>query len=943
MAVQIPSATRRLLQDYRDITLHPVSTTVTAAPTPANIYEWHGNLSFALSSTNTAFNIHFTLLFPSSYPAAPPSLLLATRLPHENVLVAVGGYKVCLDMLDEGLEMEYKGWSRAYTVRSILMQLEAFLTDESELVNDRLGTMDQARGDAARYVCKKCGSRSAKPWPAFPAAEAVNRRVVREVKRPRIVKRGVKVAEKGKQVGKRKADDNGWTEVHSKREEMEMKRRKGKSENGAPQQKEEKKKAVDFAAAAGKVMVIKPGHQIRHAPKLTELAELERLQIAPPQHARPAAPEGIQERPRDIHFASIERSHAGLFAKLPYEMMLQILLSGGLSARDVVNLSLTCRHNHSFCKDGYFWKAFFQRCYPNSTLVASTLDDWLAAFAQESNFAGSEMRCFASKVTMDEDVLGLPVDFSVNPKTKQVDYIYLVDSSDLLSRTAFMADGVRRTTWNREFSAWCPMFLSDEHFRRALPDIQEFMVKMSPELGTRIFSPRMVLSVIPKMMNTLVVLLMDEGEKVSTKAVEGYFMLHRLFRALVNEYPQLQVEIEERIRRVLEREDNRTKSALPNLGNFLPLLSVSEKYSWVTPGMSRAIIGESFDRGVIWAARENRGVLNVNKFPPSAVAANEAYLKLWLEPGRVSRRLLAFHVRLLYQLQQKPGSTSSVDDLATANDLLYGRPPRPVVDKFQRTVQKIMSLETWPQFFEAVFVPPPPMANLTALLQQSVRNSLRKRYHRAGMDFSRIQASGVSRLLLRGQSYSVPPKLAKLEMRESWRWESTRGRVYLDATCTAFDFSSKFVDEVTFSSRIALCRDENNRNATATLRHSGDEIDDAVCRGTHTIQVDLAQISTRSDVKALVFCMSAWQGARLREFKAPEVTLVDPGSKVELATYNFKNTGGEEGKSVVMAVLWRGKVGGKWELKALGDIGKGDLTRPEMLGEDMQKSLRKIW
>ncbi|KAF3914380.1 hypothetical protein ABW21_db0200723 [Orbilia brochopaga] len=943
MAVQLPSATRRLLQDYRDITLHPVSTAVTAAPTPANIYEWHGNLSFNVSAFSTAFTIHFTLLFPSSYPAAPPSLLLATRLPHENVLTAVGGYKVCLDMLDEGQEMEYKGWSRAYTVRSILMQLEAFLTDQSELVNARLGTLDQAREDALRHVCKKCGSRLAKPWPKFPTAEAVNRRVVREVKRPRIVKREVKVDAKGEPSGKRKANDDGWTSIHSKREEMEMKRQKGKAEEGAPKPKVEKKKVVDFAVAAGRVMVIKPGHQIRHAPKLTELIELEKLRIAPPLHARPAAPEDIEEQPRDTHFASIQRSHAGLFAQLPYEMMLQILLSGGLSARDVVNLSLTCRHIHSFCTDGYFWKAFFQRCYPNSTLVASTLDDWLAAFAQESNFAGSEMRCFASKVTMDEDVLGLPVDFTVNPKTKQVDYIYLVDSSDLLSRTAFMADGVRRTTWNREFSAWCPMFLSDEHFRRALPDIQEFMVKMSPELGTRIFSPRMVLSVIPKMMNTIVVLLMDEGEKVSTKAVEGYFLLHRLLRAMINEYPQLQAEIEERIRRVVEREDNRTKSALPNMGNFLPLLSVSEKYSWVTPGLSRAVIGEFFDRAVIWAARENRGVLNVNKFPPTAVAANESYLKLWLEPGRVSRRLLAFHVRLLYQLQQKSGIAPSVDDIATANDLLYGRPPRPVVDKFQRTVQKIMSLETWPQFFGAVFVPPPPMANLTALLQQSVRNSLRKRYHRAGMDFSRIQASGVSRLLLRGQSYSIPPKLAKLEMLESWRWESNRGIVYLDASCTAYDFSNKFVDEVTFDARIGLCKDEEKRNTTAALRHSGDEVDQSVCRGTHTIQVDLAQITARSDVKALVFCMSAWSGTRLREFKAPEVTLIDPQSKVELATYNFNNTDGEDGKSVVMAVLWRDRVGGKWELKAVGDIGKGDLTRPAVLREDMQKSLKKIW
>ncbi|EWC47541.1 hypothetical protein DRE_03161 [Drechslerella stenobrocha 248] len=936
MAVNLPAATRRLLQDYRDLAANPVSTTVVATPTPANIYEWHGNLAFALSAHT--FTIHFILLFPSTYPAAPPSLLLATRLPHENVLTAVGGYKVCLDMLDEGgnMDMEYKGWSRAYTVRSILMQLEAFLVDEKELVNRRLGTLSQAQSDASSFTCKKCGSR------AFPDAEAVSRRALTTVKRPRIVRRREPKTVVAKAETKRKEGDGEWSEVLSRREQ-----RKGEQSGAVAEKPQEKKKpTVNFAAAAGKVMIIKPGHQIRRAPKIVSLAELEKLRVTVPEHARPAAPEDIEEQPREVHLKSIERSNAGLFAKLPYEMMLQILVSGGLSARDVVNLSLTCHHVRSFCTDGYFWKAFFQRYYPHSTLVASTLDDWLAAFAQESNFAGSEMRCFASKVTMDEDVLGLPVDFTINPKTKQVDYIYLVDSSDLLSRTAFLADGVRRTTWNREFTAWCPMFLSDEHFRRALPDIQEFMVKMSPEFGTRVFSPRMVLSVLPKMMNTLVVLLMDEGDRVSTKAIEGYFLLQRLFRALIDEYPNLQAEIDERIRSVVSREQNRTKTALPNLGNFLPLLAVSDKYSWVTPGLSRAIIGESFDRGVIWAARENKNILGVPAVAPATVPANSAYLNLWLESGRVSRRLMAFHVRLLFQLRQRSAAGSSslgaVDEVATANDLLYGRPPRPVVERFQRTVQKIMTLQTWPEFFEALFVPPPTPSALTALLQQAVRNSLRKGYHRHGMDFSRIQASGVSRLLLRGQSYSVPPKLKQLEMRESWRWESTTHNVFLDATCTAFDFASEVIDEVSYESQIGLCSDESDRRATAALRHSGDEMDSSVCRGQHKIQVDLAKISARRDVKALVFCMSAWMGATLRSFKTPEVTLVDPVTKVELATYNFENTSGRDGKSIVMAVLWRDRVGGKWDLKALGDIGQGDLTRREVLADDMARSLEKI-
>ncbi|KAK6345493.1 hypothetical protein TWF718_007408 [Orbilia javanica] len=944
MAVTLPTSTRRLLRDLSEIRSSPVSTNVTAHPLDSDIYQWHGNLHLNLPDHN--FILHFTMLFPSNYPAHPPSLLLSTRLPHENVLTAVGGYKVCLDMLDESIDGEYKGWSQSYSVRSILMQLEAFLTDGKELVNVRLGTLGDAMRDAGVFRCEKCGSCSAKKlWPGFPTEEEVRRKVAREVKRPKIVKTaaGKRAALEGK--GKRKAGDSdggsgkedGWTSVSKKPLVEEV-----------PEAAKKKKPAgPDFSKAAGKVMVIKPGHQIKRAPKYISLKDLEAIKVAKPFGSRPAPLDSVEDSPRELHFKRIERDNAGLFSTLPYEMMLQVLISGGISAKDIVNLSMTCKYIHSFCTDGYFWKSFFQRCYPHSDLVASNLDDWLLAFAQESNFAGSEMKCFASKVGMEEDVLGVPVDWTVNPKTKCVDYIHIVDSSDFLSRSSFLDDRVRKTTWNKEFKSWCPMYLTEEHFQRALPDIKEFMVEMCPEYGTRLFQPRMVLDVIPKMMNTLVVLLMDNGEKISSKAIEGYFLLHRLFRALIVEFPQLQKEIDERIRRVKESEDSRSKSVLPNFGVFLPLLSVSEKYTWTTPGLSRAIIGEFFDRQVIWTAREHPKIVNVQKFAPTTVEANDKYLSLWLDAGQVSRRLMVFHVRLLYMIQQKSaaGGNSMVDEISTANDLLYGRPPRLVVEKFQKAVQKIMTLSSWPEFFDGMFVKRPTRAELTAVLQQSVRNSLRKRYHRAGMDFSKIHASGVSRILLKGQSYSVPPNLKKLEMKESWRWDSNSGSNFLDATCTVFDFNDKMIDEVSYCQRIAFCSDENNRNKSAALRHSGDQMDHAGSRGEHTIEIDIEKIGKFKDVKSLVFCMSAWSGAHLRDFKSPEVALVDKASKVELATYNFGSTrGGEVGgkKSVVMAVLYRGAVGGKWDLKAVGDIGVGDLTRSEVLREEMERSLRRI-
>jgi len=47
-------------------------------------------------------------------------------LPHPNVF----GRKVCLDMLEPKKGRDGYGWSSAYTIQSILIQLQSFLFEE---------------------------------------------------------------------------------------------------------------------------------------------------------------------------------------------------------------------------------------------------------------------------------------------------------------------------------------------------------------------------------------------------------------------------------------------------------------------------------------------------------------------------------------------------------------------------------------------------------------------------------------------------------------------------------------------------------------------------------------------------------------------------------------------------------------------------------------------
>lgn len=53
-------------------------------------------------------------------------MTLFTELPHPNVM----GNTVCLDMLQPTKGGEGTGWSSAYSIQSVLLQLQSFLFEE---------------------------------------------------------------------------------------------------------------------------------------------------------------------------------------------------------------------------------------------------------------------------------------------------------------------------------------------------------------------------------------------------------------------------------------------------------------------------------------------------------------------------------------------------------------------------------------------------------------------------------------------------------------------------------------------------------------------------------------------------------------------------------------------------------------------------------------------
>jgi len=288
-----------------------------------------------------------------------------------------------------------------------------------------------------------------------------------------------------------------------------------------------------------------------------------------------------------------------------------------------------------------------------------------------------------------------------------------------------------------------PVFLSREHFARGLPQLQATLQRLS---GEDAFRPEAALAVLPRLMNTMVVLLADSGVAHVSHAVRGYLLVWRVLAALVQRFG-LQERLAARLRRFVARPEARTKAHEPSLGELLALLSVSEHVGWRE--VAEPLLQEQLDRSVLWAGKADARL--VTAAPAAGAALDAEWLAGWFRAQRVSLRLTAFHAAFLRALGTPDGVPLA--RAAAVCDQHLGALPAHLHAQLVRGVRRAHAIDDWAAFFEAACVHAPAPARLQAMLQGSVARSLRKSYTRQGMDFSRVQARGVSSILLRGASF----------------------------------------------------------------------------------------------------------------------------------------------------------------------------------------------
>uniref|UniRef100_A0A6B2L583 Uncharacterized protein n=1 Tax=Arcella intermedia TaxID=1963864 RepID=A0A6B2L583_9EUKA len=347
--------------------------------------------------------------------------------------------------------------------------------------------------------------------------------------------------------------------------------------------------------------------------------------------------------------------------------------------------------------------------------------NWRQLFQVSMEFVRSQIFCFYTKVDFNSAVLGVPINikYAFNGELKET-YIQSIEAYlELLSVNSFM-EGHRLTIWRKPFTHLLPIYLCGSHWSKAR-SVFEGVIKdiaRQPEH----YTPVLAAEIICKIMNTMVVSVMNQTLHLSLQYLQGYVYFYRILLQLVVEDSSLQELIERKIGEFVEEPLSRDKWNVPALGEWLPLLTVSLKYSW--HDVAPAYLTENFDRNAKWILKEAPH-LRYNLY---STDIDWERIKTSFHATKVSNKLLMFHVYFLKTFAKPPNMRRT--EIIDAYDSFYNQISHEQQQIFLDEVNKIKNLQTWSEFFLYIDYPEfASPATLSQLLKDSIIRSQNKEYH----------------------------------------------------------------------------------------------------------------------------------------------------------------------------------------------------------------------
>jgi ubiquitin-protein ligase len=212
--------------------------------------------------------------------------------------------------------------------------------------------------------------------------------------------------------------------------------------------------------------------------------------------------------------------------------------------------------------------------------------------------------------------------------------------AEVLCKEAFDS-GIRTSSQNVLFQHFVPLFVSDAHWLIAKPVLFAATSKIWSTIS-RVPEPIPAVAaarVVCRLMNNVVIDVMkaDGRSAASDTFISGYFSLLRILVRLASDHPEVQQVADKDWGEFMASSENRNKDKCPNIGDILPLLCISSRFSW--PDVAAAYQEESHIRNVRWYLHDHPSLASVN---PNKM---DNRVSITFSATAVSRRMACFQAK----------------------------------------------------------------------------------------------------------------------------------------------------------------------------------------------------------------------------------------------------------------------------------------------------------
>lgn len=265
--------------------------------------------------------------------------------------------------------------------------------------------------------------------------------------------------------------------------------------------------------------------------------------------------------------------------------------------------------------------------------------------------------CSASKENIIDNsdiILGYPIALKRGARNK----IFVTPIPELTSYEQYMLQlqqhGINssvhiRTANGISYTHWLPIYINEQHFTSHKDHFYNTIAKIC---NKDTFSPNMIITTLPCLMNKMVVSIMNGNVYESENAIIAYCQLLHTMLHLIDK--PLQQVIEDKVIQFIKNPKCRTKEAVPDIGEFLIILSLSRQYSFYHQAIQRPLLVEFFARKVWWLEqKESEYISSLKEFKSPSGSLKERlsqidkgilqqHLMVNFKASEVSNKLLIF-------------------------------------------------------------------------------------------------------------------------------------------------------------------------------------------------------------------------------------------------------------------------------------------------------------